>query len=293
VAQGAAAQLQETSRRPATIFNNNNPDAVQNRPSRATQFTINQPTRIIRIMTYHWNDGRGTRAAGSIALRSGSGDIHGPWPAIGQPGQGGAQNAYWVVEPNVELPPGTYAVVDSDPATWAQNGASRGAGIARIDGDAASTAVATPNPDTAKTNEQAAAESGAAKPTIDSVPSEAAVAVKPIFEIWNTGPCETTDTATLTIDGTAHVDAFELLYRWRADEKTVDYTVSFKGEKLGSGTLARGRCLAQQSDWCIARAEPGADLVAGSYSIQTPHAQICRNPGSGGRGFVRAYGSRG
>jgi hypothetical protein len=39
-------------------------------------------------------------------------------------------NAYWVVKPNVVIPPGTYTVVDSDPGTWAQNSETLGKGMA-------------------------------------------------------------------------------------------------------------------------------------------------------------------
>jgi hypothetical protein len=111
------------------IFDNNNPDAVQNQPTRATEMTLNGSLRIARITTYHWNNGQGA-PPGTIALRSSTGEVFGPWQASGEPGQGGVPNAYWVVEPDVILPAGIYSVIDSDPATWAQNGATGGAGIA-------------------------------------------------------------------------------------------------------------------------------------------------------------------
>jgi hypothetical protein len=38
------------------------------------------------------------------------------------------------VKPNVVLPVGTYTIIDSDPATWAQNSASGGMGHIIIDG---------------------------------------------------------------------------------------------------------------------------------------------------------------
>ena len=122
--------------------------------------------------------------------------------------------------------------------------------------------------------------------------TSAAFAAEQIFENWNKAACEVTDTATLTIDGPAHLDAIELWYHWGADESAVDYTVAFNGQQLGSGTLERGECDPQQQDWCIARAEPGAELVAGSYTFQTKQAQICQNAESGGQGFIRGFGSR-
>ena len=55
-------------------------------------------------------------------------------PAAARAGQGGANNAYWECRPNVVLPAGTYTVVDSDPATWAQNAQSAGRGIVEVKG---------------------------------------------------------------------------------------------------------------------------------------------------------------
>ena len=89
--------------------------------------------RVTRIMTYHWNNGNGA-PAGRIALRSRAGETYGPWQAFGEPGQGGVPSAYWVVEPDLLLPAGSYTIVDSNPSTWAQNDASRNAGMASLEG---------------------------------------------------------------------------------------------------------------------------------------------------------------
>lgn len=115
------------------FFDNGNIYAVENRPRRTTVFALAAPTRVTRIMTYHWNNGRGA-PAGQIALRSSAGETFGPWQAFGEPGQGGVPSAYWVVEPDVNLPAGTYTIVDSNPSTWAQNAASGGAGMASAEG---------------------------------------------------------------------------------------------------------------------------------------------------------------
>ena len=124
---------QVTPEKIETIFDNGNSDAVLNRPTGATVFVLNGTARIAKITTYHWNDGRGA-PSGTIALKSTSGETYGPWQATGEPGQGGVPNAYWVADPNVSLPPGSYTVIDSDPATWARNDASEGAGIAVVGG---------------------------------------------------------------------------------------------------------------------------------------------------------------
>jgi len=115
------------------IFDNGNVYAVQNRPTRPTVVVFNAPTRITQIMTYHWNNGRGS-PAGTIALRSGSGETYGPWRTVGLPGQGGVPSAYWVALPDITVPPGTYTVIDSNPSTWAHNAATSGTGIVVAEG---------------------------------------------------------------------------------------------------------------------------------------------------------------
>lgn len=115
------------------IFDNGNIYAVRNQPTRPTTFTLSRPIHLTKMLTYHWNDGRGA-PAGSIGLRDSNGETYGPWEAIGQPGQGGVPSAYWIVEGDLELPAGTYTVLDSDPATWSQNAGSRGAGMVIIEG---------------------------------------------------------------------------------------------------------------------------------------------------------------
>lgn len=119
--------------RSVTIFDNGNIDAVGNQPTRPTVFEVGRPVTIVRIMTYHWNNAAGTGRPGTIGLLSDTGYWYGPWRAVGQPGQGGVPNAYWVATPNQALPTGTYRVIDSDPSSWSQNGGSYGAGIASVD----------------------------------------------------------------------------------------------------------------------------------------------------------------
>jgi tetratricopeptide (TPR) repeat protein len=135
----------------AEIFNNGNIAGVYNRPTAPTQFTINRAYVITSIMTYHWNNARGTTRPGTIGVRSSDGRTYGPWQATGSPGQGGVVNAYWTVKPNVTLPAGTYTIIDSDPETWAQNAGSNGRGHAFVrgypaTGTAASTTPAPPKP---------------------------------------------------------------------------------------------------------------------------------------------------
>jgi hypothetical protein len=120
--------------KPQRLFTLNNPHAVQNHPVRETVMTLSTSAVLTKIVTYHWNNGAGTSAPGTILLRSQSGKVFGPWQAEGEPGQGGVPNAYWVCYPNLSVPAGTYRVIDSDPATWSQNAVSGHAGMSWAEG---------------------------------------------------------------------------------------------------------------------------------------------------------------
>ncbi|MFO1015056.1 MAG: hypothetical protein U1E50_14975 [Caulobacteraceae bacterium] len=109
------------------VFKVGNDGAVFNRPSRPTVFMLTQPTLIVKLTDYHWNGGRGA-PAGRIALRDEAGRTWGPWQAVLING------VYWEIRPNIVLPAGRYTVIDSDPATWAQNAATGGAGMSWADG---------------------------------------------------------------------------------------------------------------------------------------------------------------
>jgi hypothetical protein len=133
-AKDRLASLRSTSTGEAReLFNSTNIYGVSSGPTSAATFSISQTHVVTSIMTYHWNDGRGTRA-GTIALRDASGRTFGPWRVTGTPGQGGVPNAHWTCTPNVTLPPGTYAIVDSEPSTWSHNPQSRGRGMAQVKG---------------------------------------------------------------------------------------------------------------------------------------------------------------
>jgi hypothetical protein len=109
------------------LFNNGNGGAVYNGPSRQTVIAFQTATFVSKITDYHWNNGAGARP-GTIALRSASGQVFGPWRATLQ-GKG-----YWVAAPGVVLPAGSYTVIDSDPGTWSQNAGSGGAGMSWLEG---------------------------------------------------------------------------------------------------------------------------------------------------------------
>lgn len=123
---GLPAQAEEIE-----VVNSWNKASVRNNPSHAPAFTLNAPATVVYIDTYHWNSGRGS-AGGRISLVDQDGRTHGPWAADMRGGMGEARNVHWVVEPHVQLPPGTYFVTDSDPQTWSHNRQSGGVGFARV-----------------------------------------------------------------------------------------------------------------------------------------------------------------
>jgi S-layer protein (TIGR01567 family) len=116
------------------IFNNWNIGSVDNSPSSATIFTISEPYMITYIDTYHWNDGSGTEAGGTVALRDDDGKEYGPWQVETKSGQGGVPNAWWIAHPNEKIPAGAYEIIDSDQSTWSQNSESGGCGFSKVEG---------------------------------------------------------------------------------------------------------------------------------------------------------------
>ena len=113
------------------IFNNGNIKGVTNQPTIPTTFTIDESRFIYSINDYHWNGGQG-KTPGTIGLKAEDGTEYGPWETEGMPGQGGAPDAYWICHPGIEIPAGTYTIIDSDPATWARNPDSNGAGFSQV-----------------------------------------------------------------------------------------------------------------------------------------------------------------
>lgn len=66
------------------------------------------------ISTFHGP----SNAPSTIGLLSDSGIVYGPWPVSGSPGMNGEANAYRIACPNVQLPPGTYSIMDWGQSTW-------------------------------------------------------------------------------------------------------------------------------------------------------------------------------
>jgi hypothetical protein len=122
-----------SAQKPMIIFDNGNLALVFNNPSCIPSFTINVPHRITLIRNYHWNNGKGS-PIGTIGLKRHDGTVYGPWRISMSSSQGGAKNIYWIVNPNVVIPAGTYTIMDSDHATWSHNPQSKGCGFSYVEG---------------------------------------------------------------------------------------------------------------------------------------------------------------
>jgi hypothetical protein len=109
------------------FFNNYNTQAVNNGANKP-EFTLKRddPSELCRIETYHWNNGQGKQPGAIGLLNTTTGVQYGLFPAAGKPGQGGAPNVNWEhdLNPRIELKPGKYEVLDSDPASWSWNSTS-------------------------------------------------------------------------------------------------------------------------------------------------------------------------
>lgn len=130
--QVAPTLTPELASQAEVLYSVGNPLIVRNGGT-PPSFSLAEPYQVTQIDTYHWNDGQGA-TPGTIALEGSNGVTYGPWQARGLPGQGGVENAYWVVEPNIRLDPGSYKVIDSDPSTWATNDEAGGVGMMDIVG---------------------------------------------------------------------------------------------------------------------------------------------------------------
>jgi hypothetical protein len=125
-----------SSAQAADLCNNGNVDGTLNNPAKGfTPCSFSSPAHITKIVTYHWNDGRGA-VPGTITLRDArTGEKYGPFSVTATSGQGGAPNVYWTANVDITVPAGDYRVIDSDVRTWSWNPASGGNGIVIISGE--------------------------------------------------------------------------------------------------------------------------------------------------------------
>ncbi|MCB1539474.1 MAG: hypothetical protein KDJ25_01080 [Rhodoblastus sp.] len=135
------------------FFDNGNLYGVLNAPRATTTFTLTVPTCITSIMTYHYNGGRGAPAGYVWLTDNARKRSYGRWRVsaypMGDRSKGdGTIGLYWYASPNIVLPPGTYTVNDSDPATWSHNRQNGWQGIAHVFGarDGANVGAHPPDP---------------------------------------------------------------------------------------------------------------------------------------------------
>ncbi|MGV8057670.1 MAG: PAN domain-containing protein [Smithellaceae bacterium] len=247
------------------IYANGNIGGVQNNPTRETTFTIDSSYRVTFIYTYHYfNSGK---LPGTIALRHSDGTVYGPWQTAGALGQGGVQNAYWFVKPNVEIKAGSYTVIDSDKATWSQNSGSAGAGFVEMRG------IKTQAPVTQQ--------------TLPSVTDPIIYANGNIGGVQNNPTRET----TFTIDSSYRI-TFIYTYHYFNSGK-LPGTIALRhsdgtvyGPWQTAGALGQGGVL--NAYWFV---KPNVEIKAGSYTvIDSDKATWSQNSGSAGAGFVEMRG---
>jgi hypothetical protein len=102
-------------------------------PRNPTRFKLDAPRTITYLHTYHYNGGKGQKP-GTLQLVSSEGKVYGLWQTSGIMDRGNLNLTFWKAEPQVQLPAGTYTVVDSDPATWSHNQESGQRGFALVRG---------------------------------------------------------------------------------------------------------------------------------------------------------------
>ena len=136
----------------AVIIDQFYPDTAVNGATTATISTGGKAYCLTHIATYHWNDGKGAPAGGSIGLVDVGGQTigGGPWKASATPATNGVL-ANWEADVKTDPPvvlDGTYRVTEVDPTaanppdpnkppTWSMSKASGGMGYVRVWGEAA------------------------------------------------------------------------------------------------------------------------------------------------------------
>jgi len=115
---------------PVKLFDLGNVYGVR-KDAKAPTFTLEKAAVVTEMVTYHYIVGGGP-TPGTIGLKAADGTVYGPWSTTGLDGQGAVKNAYWDAKPNVEVPAGTYTVMDSDPSTWSTNDQAEGLGFATV-----------------------------------------------------------------------------------------------------------------------------------------------------------------
>ena len=123
-------------------FANTNAALVGNGGRRPAFNTGGKAYCVTAVQTYHWNNGKGTVAAGFVGLTGTGSALGGPgpvgfWKAYGPGAPSAPPNTIWRVTLSRDAPVvirGTYSCSDSAPGTWSQNQASAGLGFCVVAG---------------------------------------------------------------------------------------------------------------------------------------------------------------
>jgi hypothetical protein len=107
---------------PVLMWKAGNDGAIEGGGGKPPKVTQDKTYFVTEICTYHWNNGAGS-SPGEITLKAADGTVYGPWKTTLR------NKVYWIAEPKRDIPAGTYTLIDSDPATWAQNSSSGGTGM--------------------------------------------------------------------------------------------------------------------------------------------------------------------
>jgi hypothetical protein len=100
-------------------------------------FRLAKPAHITSLADYHYHNGVWVKP-GTIGLQAPNGHVFGPFGT--KPDNAGN----WIASVNLTVPAGTYAIIDSSPATWSQNPASGGRGFVRVFGSPVASAPPLP-----------------------------------------------------------------------------------------------------------------------------------------------------
>jgi tetratricopeptide (TPR) repeat protein len=106
-------------------------NAVKNNPSYLPKLSLSRTVTVTKVLTYHWNDGKGA-TPGSITILDNDQKAVGTWKAKGEPGMYDVPNANWVATPNIDLQAGTYYIKDTSPSTWSWNENTNGQGMTKV-----------------------------------------------------------------------------------------------------------------------------------------------------------------
>ncbi len=112
-------------------YSNENNRPVLHGEATPFMFQIYKETKILKIRTYHWNDGKGA-PAGYIILSDKENKETGRWQAEVKSGKKETSSVLWEVEPDMALSPGIYYISTTDQKSWSFNNESNKAGFTSI-----------------------------------------------------------------------------------------------------------------------------------------------------------------